>query len=61
MNTFGNLGGLIAPWVVGWSVARLHSWTLPFHITAVVYAAGAIAWLAVDPERRIVAETIRSG
>jgi len=54
MNTFGNLGGLIAPWVVGWSVDRLHSWTVPFYITAVVYAAGAIAWLAVDPERRIV-------
>jgi ACS family glucarate transporter-like MFS transporter len=53
MNTFGNLGGLIGPWVVGWSVDRLHSWTVPFHITAVVYAAGAIAWLAVDPERRI--------
>jgi MFS transporter, ACS family, glucarate transporter len=53
MNTFGNLGGLLAPWVVGWSVDRLHSWTVPFHVTAVVYIAGAIAWLAVDPERRI--------
>jgi MFS transporter, ACS family, glucarate transporter len=53
MNTFGNLGGLAAPWVVGWSVDRLHSWTIPFHITAVVYMVGAIAWLAVDPERRI--------
>ena len=53
MNTFGNLGGLIAPWVVGWSVDRLHSWTVPFYITAVVYAAGAIAWLAVDPGRRL--------
>jgi MFS family permease len=54
MNTFGNLGGLIAPWVVGWSVDRLHSWTVPFYITAVVYAAGAIAWLIVDPTRRVV-------
>jgi MFS transporter, ACS family, glucarate transporter len=53
MNTFGNLGGLIGPWVVGWSVDRLHSWTVPFYITAVVYAMGAIAWLAVDPERRV--------
>jgi sugar phosphate permease len=53
MNTFGNLGGLIGPWVVGWSVDRLHSWTVPFYITAIVYAVGAIAWLAVDPERRV--------
>jgi ACS family glucarate transporter-like MFS transporter len=54
MNTFGNLGGLMAPWVVGWSVDRLHSWTVPFYVTAVVYTAGALAWLAVDPERPIV-------
>jgi sugar phosphate permease len=53
MNTFGNLGGLVAPWVVGWSVERLHSWTVPFLITAGVYAVGAIAWLAVDPTRSI--------
>jgi ACS family glucarate transporter-like MFS transporter len=41
MNTFGNLGGLIGPWVVGWSVDRLHSWTVPFYITAVLYATAA--------------------
>lgn len=58
MNTFGNLGGLVAPWVVGWSVERLHSWTVPFHITAAVYAIGAIAWLAVDPEQRIGADRV---
>ncbi len=51
MNTFGNLGGLVAPWVAGWSVERLHSWTIPFLVTAVVYAVGAVAWLAVDPTR----------
>jgi MFS family permease len=53
MNTFGNLGGLLCPLVVGWAVERQHSWTLPFYITAVVYSAGAVAWLAIDPERRI--------
>jgi ACS family glucarate transporter-like MFS transporter len=53
MNTFGNLGGLLCPLVVGWAVERQHSWTLPFHITAVVYAAGAVAWLMIDPDRRI--------
>ena len=35
MNTFGNLGGLLCPLVVGWAVERQHSWTLPFYITAV--------------------------
>src|SRR5439155_15102665 len=54
MNTFGNLGGLMSPLVVGWAVDRLHSWTLPFDVTSLVHVAGALAWLAVDPHRRIV-------
>jgi ACS family glucarate transporter-like MFS transporter len=53
MNTFGNLGGLIGPLVVGVAVDRWHSWTFPFYVTALVYSAGAIAWMAIDPERRI--------
>ena len=54
MNTFGNLGGLVGPLVVGVAVDRWHSWTFPFYVTAFVYAAGAIAWLAIDPYRQIV-------
>ena len=53
MNTLGNLGGLVGPLVVGIAVDRWHSWTFPFYITALVYAGGALAWLAIDPTRRI--------
>jgi nitrate/nitrite transporter NarK len=53
MNTFGNLGGLVGPIVVGVMVDRLGSWTLPLYVTAGVYFAGALAWLAIDPNRRI--------
>ena len=49
MNTLGNLGGLVGPMVVGIAVDRWQSWTFPFYITALVYAAGALAWLAIDP------------
>jgi MFS transporter, ACS family, glucarate transporter len=49
MNTLGNLGGLLGPLVVGIAVDRWHSWTFPFYITALVYAGGALAWLAIDP------------
>ena len=49
MNTLGNLGGLVGPLVVGIAVDRWHSWTFPFYITALVYAGGALAWLAIDP------------
>jgi MFS family permease len=54
MNTFGNLGGLVGPLVVGYMVERWASWTYPFYITAAVYVMGAMAWLAVNPHRRIL-------
>ncbi len=53
MNTLGNLGGLIGPIVLGLAVDRWHSWVFPFHVTAVVYAAGAVAWLFIDPNQEI--------
>jgi MFS transporter, ACS family, glucarate transporter len=49
MNTFSNLGGVLTPLVVAYAVERWQSWTIPFYVTAVVYAAGAFIWLAIDP------------
>ena len=53
-STSGNFGGFIGPIVVGLMVDRWHSWTYPFYVTAAVYAWGALWWLAIRPERRIV-------
>jgi MFS transporter, ACS family, glucarate transporter len=53
MNTMGNLGGMIAPLVVGFAVQRWESWSFAFYVTALVYAIGGIAWLAIDPTRPI--------
>jgi ACS family glucarate transporter-like MFS transporter len=53
MNTLGNLGGLVGPLIVGIAVQQWQSWTLPFYITAAVYAGGALAWLAIDPTQMI--------
>jgi ACS family glucarate transporter-like MFS transporter len=55
MNTFGNLGGLVGPLVFGIAVDRWGSWAWPFYITALVYLAGAAAWLAIDPHHKLVA------
>jgi nitrate/nitrite transporter NarK len=55
MNTFSNLGGVLTPLVVAYAVDRWESWTFPFYVTAVVYALGAFAWLAIDPTKPIVA------
>ena len=49
MNTLGNLGGLVGPLVVGYAVQQLGSWSLPFYVTAGVYALGAAMWLVIDP------------
>jgi sugar phosphate permease len=53
MNTFGNLGGFLGPMVLGYAVERWNSWTLPFYVSAAVYAAGALLWLAVRPEEQL--------
>lgn len=53
MNTFGNLGGFLGPLVVGYLVQRTGSWSAAFYISAAVYAASALMWLAVDPNREI--------
>src|SRR5687767_13303592 len=53
MNTFGNLGGLFGPIVVGYAIDRWQSWTIPFYIAAVIYVAGAAAWLFIDPSRTL--------
>src|SRR5687768_10639209 len=56
MNTFGNLGGLFGPIMVGYAIDRWQSWTIPFYIAAAIYVAGAVAWLAIDPSRTLVKE-----
>ena len=53
MNTFGNLGGLFGPIVVGYAIDRWQSWTIPFYIAAVIYVVGALAWLGIEPANRI--------
>jgi ACS family glucarate transporter-like MFS transporter len=53
MNTFSNLGGVLTPLVVAYAVDRWQSWTFPFYVTAIVYAAGAIIWLAIQPDHPI--------
>jgi MFS transporter, ACS family, glucarate transporter len=60
MNTFSNLGGVLTPLVVAYAVDRWQSWTYPFYVTAVVYAAGALIWLLIDPTQPIGGATAAS-
>jgi nitrate/nitrite transporter NarK len=56
MNTVGNIGGAIAPLVVGYAVKSWGSWTLPFYIMAAVFVFGALMWLLVDPRKSVLLE-----
>jgi MFS family permease len=49
MNTFGNLGGMLSPVVVGWSLATWNSWEAPLYTVAAGYVLSAVCWLGIDP------------
>jgi MFS family permease len=50
MNTFGNLGGVASPLVVGWCLEAWGSWNAPLYTVAALYLASAACWLGIDPE-----------
>lgn len=54
MNMVGNIGGTIAPLVVGYAVERWGSWEIPFYVTASLFGFGAIMWLLIDPDRSVI-------
>jgi MFS family permease len=53
MNTFGNLGGVLSPLVVGWCLDAGGSWNAPLLSVACLYVVAGACWLAVDPRKRI--------
>src|SRR2546427_12955472 len=44
-NGFGNLAGVVAPYVTGLIVKETHSYTLAFAATAVAAAGGGVSYL----------------
>jgi nitrate/nitrite transporter NarK len=60
MNTAGQIGAFLSPIVLahlleGKDQTRYQDWFLPLFIMGVLYFAGALCWLLVDPRRPIVA------
>lgn len=53
MNTVGNIGGALAPLVVGYALNEWNSWTLPFYIMAGVFMLGVVMWLLIDPDKTL--------
>ncbi len=49
MNSWGNLGGAVAPTVIGYVLAASgNNWNLTFYISAAVYAAAVPCWWALN-------------
>lgn len=56
MNSVGNIGGTIAPIVVGYAVKEWNSWSLPFYLMAAVFMFGITMWLLIDPNQSVFDE-----
>jgi MFS family permease len=54
MNTLGQLGGSVAPAVTGFLlVASGNAWNVAFYASALIYAAGGVCWMLIDPLTRV--------
>ena len=53
MNTFGNLGGVLSPLVVGFCLETRGSWNAPLVSVACLYVLAGACWLAIDPRKRL--------
>jgi MFS transporter, ACS family, glucarate transporter len=50
MNTWGCLGGLLAPWTIPYILqAANNDWSLVIQVIAAAYFVGALCWLGIDP------------
>ncbi len=50
MNTWGCLGGLLAPWTIPYILqAADNNWTVVIQVIAGWYFVGAVCWLGIDP------------
>ncbi|HYM10804.1 MAG TPA: MFS transporter [Bryobacterales bacterium] len=50
MNSLGQVGGMLSPYLLGWLLEKYGSWTLPLLISAAYYAVSAALWFVIDPE-----------
>jgi ACS family glucarate transporter-like MFS transporter len=54
MNTAGQVGSLLCPLVVAYTLKWFGSWNVSIYTMAGIFFVGALAWLVIDPTRRIL-------
>ena len=58
MNTAGQIGSIVSPFVVAYSVKWFANWNLPLYLLAGLFLLGAACWFVIDPEKPVfVAES----
>lgn len=57
MNTFGNIGGVLSPVAVGYSLQWWDSWSIPLLVAAAVAALGGAFTLLIDSRKQLVTES----
>lgn len=50
MNSLGQIGGMLSPYLLGWMLEKWGAWTPPLLISAGYYLVSAALWFAIDPE-----------
>lgn len=50
MNSLGQVGGMLSPFLLGWMLEKWGNWTIPLLVSAAYYALSAALWLVIDPE-----------
>jgi MFS transporter, ACS family, glucarate transporter len=54
MNTLGQLGGSVAPTIIGYLLAASgNNWNIAFYASASLYLLGGLCWVALDPVTRL--------
>ncbi len=51
MNSLGQVGGALAPWLIGLMVDRTGSWEIPLLVSAGYYVISALLWMGIDPAK----------
>jgi sugar phosphate permease len=53
MNTSGQIGSLLCPLIVAYSVEWFRSWDLPLYLMGGLFLLGVICWGLIDPQKPV--------
>ena len=55
MNTAGQVGSILSPYAVAFSVQWFGDWNLPLYLLGGLFLLGSVCWFLIDPEKPVFA------